>query len=146
MHSNSIGCPKLFPPSAPVLYWLSHLTCISSLKAKKKTSEKCWFSHSWKYPDTANTFSLFLDKFKYSDLRPIYCSLTESASIHSALNQSTDGQHKGQSESLRNRNYRTPCFLEFSAESSVKLVLGRKRDFSFSWTKMAGLTRVVRLL
>ena len=26
--------PKYFPPSAPVLYWLSHLTCISSLKAK----------------------------------------------------------------------------------------------------------------
>ena len=25
--------PKYFPPSAPVLYWLSHLTCISSLKA-----------------------------------------------------------------------------------------------------------------
>ena len=31
---NSIGCPKIFPQSAPVLYWLSHLTCISSLKAK----------------------------------------------------------------------------------------------------------------
>ena len=26
--------PKIFPLSAPVLYWLSHLTCISSLKAK----------------------------------------------------------------------------------------------------------------
>ena len=36
MHSNSIGCPKIAPPSAPVLYWLSHLTCISSLKVKKE--------------------------------------------------------------------------------------------------------------
>ena len=36
MHSNRIGCPKIFPPSAPVLYWLSHLTCISSLKAKNE--------------------------------------------------------------------------------------------------------------
>ena len=34
MHSNSIGCPKIFPLSAPVLYWLSHLICTSSLKAK----------------------------------------------------------------------------------------------------------------
>ena len=36
MHSNSIGCPKIFPPSALVLYWLSQLTCISSLKAKNE--------------------------------------------------------------------------------------------------------------
>ena len=28
--------PKYFSLSAPVLYWLSHLTCISSLKAKKE--------------------------------------------------------------------------------------------------------------
>ena len=28
--------PKIFPLSAPVLYWLSHLTCISSLKAKNE--------------------------------------------------------------------------------------------------------------
>ena len=35
MYSNSKGCPKMFPLSAPVLYWFSHLTCISSLKAKK---------------------------------------------------------------------------------------------------------------
>ena len=33
MHTNSIGCRKIFSLSAPVLYWLSHLTCISSLKA-----------------------------------------------------------------------------------------------------------------
>ena len=36
MHSNSTGCPKIVSLSAPVLYWLSHLTCISSLKAKKE--------------------------------------------------------------------------------------------------------------
>ena len=36
MNSNSIGCPKIFPLSAPALYWLSHLTCISSLKAKNE--------------------------------------------------------------------------------------------------------------
>ena len=26
-------------------------------------SEKRWFSHSWKYPDTEDAFSLFLDEF-----------------------------------------------------------------------------------
>ena len=31
---HRISCPKIFPLSAPVLYWLSHLTCISNLKAK----------------------------------------------------------------------------------------------------------------
>ena len=34
MHSNIIGCSKIYPLSVPVLYWLSHLTCISSLRAK----------------------------------------------------------------------------------------------------------------
>ena len=34
MHSNSLSCPKIFPLSSPALYWLPHLTCISSLKAK----------------------------------------------------------------------------------------------------------------
>ena len=29
-----------------------------------------------KYPDTTNTFSLFLHEFLETDLRPIYCSLT----------------------------------------------------------------------
>ena len=43
---------------------------------KRKTSEKHWFTHSWKYPDTTNTFSLFLVEFLETDLRPIYCSLT----------------------------------------------------------------------
>ena len=41
-----------------------------------KTSEKRWFTHSWKYADTTNTFSLFLDEFLETDLRPFYCSLT----------------------------------------------------------------------
>ena len=30
------NCPEIFPLSAQVLYWLSHLTCISSLKAKNE--------------------------------------------------------------------------------------------------------------
>ena len=47
MHSNSIGCtevyytsvigcPKIFPLSALVMYWLSYMTRISSLKAKNE--------------------------------------------------------------------------------------------------------------
>ena len=36
MHSNSLGCPKIFPLSASVLYWLSHLTGISRLKPKNE--------------------------------------------------------------------------------------------------------------
>ena len=40
MHSNSLGCPKIFPLSAPVLYWLSHLTCILNLKAKETNKKK----------------------------------------------------------------------------------------------------------
>ena len=35
MNSNNLGCP-IFSLSAPVLYWLSHLTCISRLKAKNE--------------------------------------------------------------------------------------------------------------
>ena len=34
--TQSTGCPKIFCLSAPVLSWLSHLTCISSLKAKNE--------------------------------------------------------------------------------------------------------------
>ena len=33
---TAAAVPKIFPPSAPVLYCLSHLTCISSLKAKNE--------------------------------------------------------------------------------------------------------------
>ena len=36
MHSNSLGCPKMFCLSAPVLCKLSYLTCILSLKAKNE--------------------------------------------------------------------------------------------------------------
>ena len=36
MHSNSLGGPKIFTPSASVLHSLSHLTCISSLKVKNE--------------------------------------------------------------------------------------------------------------
>ena len=36
MHPNSLGCPKTLPLSAPVLCWLSHMTCTSCLKAKNK--------------------------------------------------------------------------------------------------------------
>ena len=36
MHSNSNGCPKIVPLSAPVLHWLSHPTWISSLKVKNE--------------------------------------------------------------------------------------------------------------
>ena len=39
---------------------------------KRKTSEKRWFTHSKKYPDTIHAFSLFLDEFLETDLRPIY--------------------------------------------------------------------------
>ena len=34
LHSNCISCPKIVPPSAPVFYWLSCLTCILNMKAK----------------------------------------------------------------------------------------------------------------
>ena len=74
MHSNSLGCPKIFPLPSPVLYWLSHLTCISSLKAK--TERKTLIYTQLKDPDTTKTFSLFLDQFLETHLRPIYCSLT----------------------------------------------------------------------
>ena len=69
MHSNSIGCPKILPLSAPVLYWLSHLTCISSLKVKN--GRKTLVFTQLKMSDTSNIFSLFLE-----DLWPIDCSLT----------------------------------------------------------------------
>ena len=36
MHSNNISCPQILPLSAPVLFWLSHLTCISNLKARNR--------------------------------------------------------------------------------------------------------------
>ena len=57
MHSNSIGCPKILPPSAPVLYWLSHLTCILSPKAQVD------FHTTKNVQIQVTPFSLFLDEF-----------------------------------------------------------------------------------
>ena len=69
MHSNSLGCPKIFSPSAPVLYWLSHLSCISSLKAKN--DRKTLIYTQQKISRYNQHFSLFLDQFLSNDLRPI---------------------------------------------------------------------------
>ena len=63
--------------SAPVLYWLSHLACISSLKAKNE--RKTLIFTQLKISSYKHTFSLFLDKSLETDLRPIYCSLTAVA-------------------------------------------------------------------
>ena len=75
MHSNSLGCPEIFPLSAPVLYRLSHLTCISILKLEKR-AENVDLHTAKKYLDRTNIFSRFLDELLSIDLRPIYCSLT----------------------------------------------------------------------
>ena len=63
MHSNSIGCPKIVSPSAPVFYWLSHLTCRLSMKVKNRWKTLIFHTakKKKKSPDTSNTFSLFLD-------------------------------------------------------------------------------------
>ena len=42
----------------------------------EKRAKNVHFHTTKKYRDTIRTFSLFLDEFLYSDLRPIYCSLT----------------------------------------------------------------------
>ena len=65
---------QINPLSAPVLYWLSHLTCISSLKAKNKRETLIYTQ--LKISDTTDTFSLFSYEFLETDLRSIYCSLT----------------------------------------------------------------------
>ena len=57
--------------SAPVLYWLSHLTCISSLKAK---NERETFIFTQLKISRYNPH--FFAIFRRIDLRPIYCSLT----------------------------------------------------------------------
>ena len=74
MHSSSIGCPIYFP--CLLQFCIGYCIWHTARVWKRKTSEKRWFSHSKKYPDTTNTFSLFLDEFLETDLRPIYCSLT----------------------------------------------------------------------
>ena len=79
MHSNSIGCPKMCSLSAPVLYWLSHRTCISSLKAKNERKTLI-FTQLEISRYKQHFFSLFLDEFLETDLRPIYCSPTTVAS------------------------------------------------------------------
>ena len=48
-----------------------HLVSESEKRAKNVD-----FHTAKKYLDTSNTFSLFLDEFIETDLRPIYCSLT----------------------------------------------------------------------
>ena len=75
MHSNSIGRPKIFPLSAPVLYWLSHLTRISSLKVKNDRKTLV-FDTAKNIQIQPTLFRYFLDEFLETDLRPIYCSLT----------------------------------------------------------------------
>ena len=60
-NANSIGCPIIAPPSAPVLYWLSHLICISSLKAKNE--RKTLIFTQLKISRYNPHFSLFLDEF-----------------------------------------------------------------------------------
>ena len=82
MHSNSLGCPKILPLSASVLYWLSHLTCISSLKAKNE--RKTFIFTQLKISRYSQPFSLFLDEFLETDLRPVYFSLTCSLAIRSS--------------------------------------------------------------
>ena len=74
MQSKSIGCPKIVPPSAPVLYLSSHLTRISSLKAKNR--RKTLIFTQLKMSRGKQRFSLFLDEFLYRELRPIDWSLT----------------------------------------------------------------------
>ena len=63
--------PKYF------LYLLQFCASAMHLESEsEKKSEKRWFTHSYKYPDTTNTFSLFLDEFLQRELWPIYCNLT----------------------------------------------------------------------
>ena len=62
--------------SAPVLYWLSHLTCISSLKAK---NERKTFIFTQLKISRYNTH--FFAIFRGLDLRPTYCSLICVASV-----------------------------------------------------------------
>ena len=72
MHSNSISCPKIFPLSAQVLYWLSdmHLEPESEKQAKnidfhtakniqiQKTLFRCIKSKTYSYKLTSNLFTV----------------------------------------------------------------------------------------
>ena len=66
-----IGCPKILPPSAPVLYWLSHVTCISSLEAKNVA-----FHTAKNVQIQYKLFSLFLNESFEHDLWHVHWSLT----------------------------------------------------------------------
>ena len=79
MHSNSFGCPKMFVPFAPVLYWLLHLTCISSLK--EKNERKMLIFTQLKIFRYKKHFPAILDKFLENDLKPIYRSPTETRGV-----------------------------------------------------------------
>ena len=112
MHSNSLGCFKIFALSSPVLYWFR--IWHASRVWKRKTSEKRRFTLSSKYPDTTNTFSLFLDEFLETDLWPIYCSLTSLVT----LRQLSSSGKKKQSSQLRRF-----CAGYFSAYSTGRYLL-----------------------
>ena len=73
-HKQASAVPKYFP--CLLQFSTGYRIWHASQAWKRKTWEKRWFSHSWKYPDTSSTFSLFLDEFLEIDLRPIYCGLT----------------------------------------------------------------------
>ena len=55
------AAPKYFP--CLLQFCTGYRIWHASRAWKRKTSEKCSFSHNWKYSDTIHTFSLFLDKF-----------------------------------------------------------------------------------
>ena len=76
MHSKSIGCPQIFPLSAPVLYWLSHLTCIWRVKAKNERKTLIYTQPN-KSRYNQQFFAIFR-RILRTYLRPIYCSLTTS--------------------------------------------------------------------
>ena len=52
------GCPEVVPPSAPVFYWLSHLTCTLSPKAEKRM-KNVDFDTDKNVQKQANLFSVF---------------------------------------------------------------------------------------
>ena len=72
--THALKQPRLSQNSFPVCS--SFALVIAFDMHLESESEKRWFTHSKKYPDTIHTFSLFLDEFLWNDLRPIYCSLT----------------------------------------------------------------------
>ena len=123
---------------------------------KKKTSEKRWFTHRLKYPDTTHTFSVFSDESLWIDLRPIYCRLTillqdvfrTAVSERSApcvkltrpSQWSTQTRHRGFSAELQV----LPAIVTFpQAFDRTGLTGGKPGDLSrisaFRWTKVSCL-------